>query len=176
MAIRAQTRRIFAALACAAALALSSCGGSDILDNIDPEGWFNTKKKLPGERHEVFPGGVPGVPQGIPQDMVRGNTPPPGAESADTSQVAAPPVAEPAAPKAKPPPKRKAVARTKPMPASAPSSSVTVGAQPPPQQPAVTAPWPSQSAPAQAPVVAWPSAPPAAPQAAWPTAPAPATQ
>ena len=33
---------------------------------------WDTKKKLPGERKEVFPGGVPGVTQGIPPDLVKG--------------------------------------------------------------------------------------------------------
>ena len=38
---------------------------------------FNTKKKLPGDRKPVFPEGVPGVAQGIPPDLVKGNQPPP---------------------------------------------------------------------------------------------------
>src|SRR6516162_11549080 len=33
---------------------------------------FNTKKKLPGERIPVFPEGVPGVPQGVPPELVKG--------------------------------------------------------------------------------------------------------
>ena len=34
--------------------------------------WFNQKKPLPGERKAVFPEGVPGVPQGVPPEMVQG--------------------------------------------------------------------------------------------------------
>ena len=35
--------------------------------------WFNNKKPLPGERKELFPGGVPGVSKGVPPDLVKGN-------------------------------------------------------------------------------------------------------
>ena len=51
-------------------------------DAIDPTEWFasagdlfNSKKKLPGDRKPVFPQGVPGVAQGIPQELVKGNQP-----------------------------------------------------------------------------------------------------
>ena len=37
------------------------------------------KKPLPGERRAVFPEGVPGVPQGVPREMVKGYQPPPEA-------------------------------------------------------------------------------------------------
>src|SRR3954464_2215066 len=39
---------------------------------FDPTEWFNTKKPLPGDRREMFPGGVPGVPQGVPAELVEG--------------------------------------------------------------------------------------------------------
>jgi len=57
-------------------------GCASIGDALDPTEWFagdffNTKKKLPGERKPVFPEGVPGVAQGIPQELVKGNQPPP---------------------------------------------------------------------------------------------------
>ncbi len=45
-------------------------GGFDPTDMFD---FLDTKKKLPGERKPVFPEGVPGVEQGVPQEMVRGN-------------------------------------------------------------------------------------------------------
>jgi hypothetical protein len=56
--------------ALAASLALGGC------ENFDPESWFSTKKPLPGERKSVFPGGVPGVPQGVPPELVKGYQPP----------------------------------------------------------------------------------------------------
>src|SRR5215510_3770704 len=46
-------------------------------ESFDPTEWFNTKKKLPGERKAVFPEGVPGVPQGVPPELVQGYQPPP---------------------------------------------------------------------------------------------------
>ncbi|MBI3703310.1 MAG: hypothetical protein HY244_05525 [Rhizobiales bacterium] len=50
---------------------LSACADFD-MDKLDVFG-LNEKKKLPGDRKEVFPGGVPGVSQGIPQEYIKGN-------------------------------------------------------------------------------------------------------
>lgn len=58
------------------ALPLAGCGGGMFGGGFDPTDMFNfldNKKPLPGERRAVFPEGVPGVDQGIPQDMVRGS-------------------------------------------------------------------------------------------------------
>ena len=44
-------------------------------ESFDPTEWFNTKKPLPGDRKEVFPGGVPGVSQGVPPELVEGYKP-----------------------------------------------------------------------------------------------------
>ena len=55
----------------AAAFALSGC------ESFDPESWFNSKKPLPGDRRPMFPSGVPGVPQGVPPDLVKGYQAPP---------------------------------------------------------------------------------------------------
>jgi len=49
---------------------------------------LNEKKKLPGDRKDLFPQGVPGVTQGIPPEYLKGNQPQP-----DTAQT---PPAEPA--------------------------------------------------------------------------------
>ena len=55
-------------MACALALTfvLASCDSLGDLENM-----FNTKKPLPGERKPVFAEGVPGVPKGIPPELVR---------------------------------------------------------------------------------------------------------
>jgi len=98
--------------------------------NWDPTDWFSTKKPLPGERKEVFPGGVPGVPQGVPADLVKGYQP--------QAEPAAPPPPQVAEEKPKPKPKPKPVARAKPKPAAAPTQ-VTAAPQSSPAQ----APWPS---------------------------------
>ena len=46
-------------------------------DNFDPTDIarisLDTKKKLPGERKPVFPEGVPGVQQGVPPELIKGN-------------------------------------------------------------------------------------------------------
>jgi hypothetical protein len=74
-------------------------GCASIGDAIDPTEWFsgelfNTKKKLPGDRKPVFPEGVPGVSQGIPSDLVKGNQQPPlenGYAITETQSVSPPP-------------------------------------------------------------------------------------
>jgi hypothetical protein len=80
-------------------LTLSLSGCASIGDAIDPTEWFsgdlfNTKKKLPGDRKAVFPQGVPGVTQGIPSELVKGNQQPPlenGYAVTDTQSVSPPP-------------------------------------------------------------------------------------
>src|SRR5262245_31647297 len=74
-------------------------GCASIGDAIDPTEWFsgdmfNTKKKLPGDRKPVFPEGVPGVTQGIPSELVKGNQQPPlenGFTATDTQSASPPP-------------------------------------------------------------------------------------
>ena len=68
----------------------------------------SNKKPLPGERRAGVSEGVPGVPQGVPPDMVKGYQPPPEAP---------PPVIEAKQPKAKqkqPQKKTAAAPRTQP--------------------------------------------------------------
>jgi hypothetical protein len=43
----------------------------DAISDFSPFG--TGKKPLPGERRAVFPEGVPGVQQGVPRELVRGN-------------------------------------------------------------------------------------------------------
>ena len=74
-------------------------GCASIGDSLDPTDWFSGdmfsgKKKLPGDRKAVFPEGVPGVTQGIPAELVKGNQPPPlenGYAVTDTQSVSPPP-------------------------------------------------------------------------------------
>jgi len=155
--------------ALALGLALTACESFDPTDIFDAE-IFNTKKKLPGERIPVFPQGTPGVPQGVPQELVKGYQAPP--ESASKEANAAPKeakaapkeanVAEPAEaqPKPKPKPKPKVVARP-PDPSAtgsvrAPAPSAEANAQPTQAAPAAS-PWPSSQQPSGG--VAWPDPP-----------------
>jgi hypothetical protein len=94
-----------AALACG--LALGGCDSFDPLDKFqDWDIMGSGKPPIRGERRDVFPSGVPGVPQGVPPDMVKGYQPP--AEEP-------PPVIEAKQPKAKQkqPPKKAAAAPRK---------------------------------------------------------------
>lgn len=120
------------------ALMLPLGGCASIGDALDPGEWFsgdffNTKKKLPGDRKPVFPQGVPGVAQGIPQELVKGNQPPPqesGFASADTQTVGSTPQQPQQQPQQKqktaakpdeyqPAPREKAKPKPKPKPATA---------------------------------------------------------
>src|SRR6516225_2884025 len=89
-------------------LLLAGCENFDPTAIFDSE-IFNTKKKLPGERRPVFPEGTPGVPQGVPPELVKGHqsAPEPEAlpkEATPSKQTAAPKeaTAEPAEAKPKP--------------------------------------------------------------------------
>jgi len=64
--------------ALALGLALAGCDSFDPLDKFqDWDIMGSSKTPMKGERREVFPQGVPGVPQGVPPDMVKGYQPPP---------------------------------------------------------------------------------------------------
>jgi hypothetical protein len=72
--MRRSQRLIAATVLIALSGALAGCSSS--LTNFDPSDlldWLDTKKKLPGERKPVFPDGVPGLEQGVPKDLYKGN-------------------------------------------------------------------------------------------------------
>jgi hypothetical protein len=70
-------RSILSAAMVALSFALVGCDTADTLDKLtDLIPFGDNKKPLPGERKEVFPQGVPGVPQGVPSEMIKGNQPP----------------------------------------------------------------------------------------------------
>jgi outer membrane biosynthesis protein TonB len=164
--MRTLHRTVLLAVLSTFAPALTACSGFD-LDKLDVFG-LNEKKKLPGERKELFPGGVPGVAQGIPSEFMKGNQPPADAAqtppSAEQGKEAA--ATEPEEPKPKP--KR----APKPRTASQPTP-VTVS----PAQQQQSAPWPDQQPPQQQGQSSWPA--PAQGQtnaaAPWPSSPQPGT-
>src|SRR5262245_14272389 len=169
--MRTLHRTILLTLLAAFVPTLTACSGGFDPDKLDVFG-LNEKKKLPGERKELFPGGVPGVTQGIPPEYRKGNQPPP--ETAQALQAPAPEQnkaaeeAEPekkaaaAEPAPKPKPKRAPKPRTaSQQPAQAPSQPPQQMApwpqqnpQPAPQQ--AQSPWPAQGQSTTAP---WPSSP-----------------
>jgi len=154
---------------------LVACSGGFDPDKLDIFG-LSEKKKLPGERKELFPGGVPGVTQGIPSEFMKGNQPPadaalPSADQGKAAGGAEPPKktagVEPEEPKPKP--KRAPKPRTTSQP-----TQVTVSPTPQ-QQPA---PWPDPQPAQQQSQSLWPT-PPAQGQtnaaAPWPSSPPPGT-
>ena len=100
-------RRVLTAAALVVSFALAGCDSFDPLDKLSELDIMGTSKKpLQGERRPVFESGVPGVPQGVPPEMVKGYQPPPEAP---------PPVIE-AKPEKKAKPKKTAAVPRKPRP------------------------------------------------------------
>lgn len=120
--------RVSTAAALVVAFALAGCdsiNGFDPLDKLSElDIMGSSKTPLKGERRPVFPEGVPGVPQGVPPDMVKGYQPPPEAP---------PPVVE--AKPAKPKPKKTAAAPPAPRkPKPQPEQQQQQVEQAPPQR------------------------------------------
>jgi outer membrane biosynthesis protein TonB len=144
---------------------LAGCADFD-MDKLDVFG-LGEKKKLPGDRKPLFPEGVPGVTQGIPQEYIKGNQPPPDAAlAAPVEPVAAAPAAEPqqkavAEPveKPKPKPKRASTPKPKNSAAAPPVQEAAPAVQQPPPQQAQT-PWPAPTATTPSGGAAWPAPPP----------------
>lgn len=147
--MRAYHRGIRRGIMVAVVLSLGfSVAGCESLPDF--ENMFNTKKRLPGERKEVFPGGVPGVTQGVPQEYIKGNQ----AAAADPSVTPAAvetPAEAPPPPEAKPKPKPKPRVAAKPRPVQA--APAEQQQQQPQQQPA------AQSSRPPAGGSPWPDAP-----------------
>ena len=72
MAARARHVVLIVAALCAGA-SLAGCANTGELRTRSGHWFPDGKKKLPGERREVFPGGVPGVTQGVPPELIRGS-------------------------------------------------------------------------------------------------------
>lgn len=156
-------RAISAAILLMAGLSLSACGSSG--SNFDPTDWlssdiFGSKPKLAGDRKPVFPEGVPGVPEGVPKELMKGNQ---QATAEDPAIIPAEPAPaakpdKPARPQATRPPPKPRTASAPPQPAPARTAA------PRPQTASQSAgPWPDPAAapppkPAQnaAPAAAWP--------------------
>ena len=125
--------------ALAVALSLSGCTGNS--SNFDPLDWISadflsSKAPLPGDRKPVFPEGVPGVPEGVPKELVKGS---------QQSMMDAAATPEEPAPAAKPAAKPQAAKPApKPRTASAPPQATSAPPQPAPQN--TPADWPPVNA------------------------------
>ena len=175
--MRRSPRLIATAVVVVLSGALAGCAGgmsgfdpSDLLDFLD------TKKKLPGERKAVFPEGTPGVPQGVPQELVKGYQEP--AAPTQEAQAAAP---KPPPAEAKPKPKPQPKVAAKPKEESTPTavtvrpSAAQAQAQPPAQpQPQSQVQWPDPPSTQQRPAAGggWPASPQPSGGVAWPDPPA----
>jgi hypothetical protein len=154
------------------AFALTACADFD-MDKLDVF-HLNEKKKLPGERKDVFPGGVPGVSQGIPPEYMKGNQPADAAAEQGKDTAATEPDKKTAA--AEPAPKPKPKRAAKPRPVSQPTQvTIQPGSQNPGQQ--QPAPWPQQTQqPAQQQSQApWPAQGQTNAPEPWPSSPQPGT-
>jgi hypothetical protein len=151
--------RILTTAALLSGLALAGCDSFDPLDKFQDWDIMGTSKTpLKGERRPVFDNGVPGVPQGVPPELVKGYQQP--AEEP-------PPVVQ--AKPEKPKPKKAASKPRRPPPQQ------TQQDEPPPQQQTRQAPaarTTTQAAPNNADT--WPTMPGAQPS--WPTNAQPAPQ
>jgi outer membrane biosynthesis protein TonB len=165
--MRRMQRIVLLATLAAISPVLAGCADFDV-DKLDIF-HLTDKKKLPGDRQPLFPEGVPGVTQGIPQEYMKGNQPPPetalaapvDGAAAEAQKQTTPPAEEPKAeaeakPKPKPKPKKTAKKTTpKPKQQAAPVQPVT--------QQAAPAPWPAPAqnqASGNSNTAPWPSAPP----------------
>jgi hypothetical protein len=162
--MRRSQRLIAASVLIALASALAGCSSS--LSNWDPSDlldFLDTKKKLPGDRKPVFPDGVPGLEQGVPKELYKGNAErqqqidQPNAQAAAAVPAAPPPAEEPKperTAKSKGKGKQPATASTAPEqePAAAPEENGSTAAAPPAPKPKkivrrrTTAPPPDQTA------------------------------
>ena len=101
--LRTMTRVMLTASVLAMGFTLAGCEDPKLL------AMFDGKKKLPGERKEVFPGGtVPGIQTGVPPELMKGYKPP-LEENPQANALSAPEGAAPA-PEAAPPQRQAAAA------------------------------------------------------------------
>jgi hypothetical protein len=137
--MRLSQRLITAAVLIAFSSALAGCGSMAGWDPSDLLDFLDTKKKLPGDRKPVFPEGVPGLQQGVPKELYKGNVEQQQQQDAAAAAAAA---ATPAPePKAKARPKGRVnvgAVRSAPAPEAAPEPDAaptedTSGAPPAPK-------------------------------------------
>lgn len=133
---RSLSRAVTGAVLVATASVLSGCGGAmNSFDPTDMLSFLDQKKPLKGERHPVFPEGVPGVEQGVPKELYKGaqqdDLAATGPAAPGAAPAAAPATAEAPPPEAKP---KKRVRTAKRRSITAPPPDEAPAAAPPPQQ------------------------------------------
>ena len=150
--MRRLQRLIAASVLVALSGAIAGCSSSvNSFDPMDWLDWIDTKKKLQGDRKQVFPEGVPGLEQGVPKSLYKG-----AQQEADQNaqQAAVPPPPPPETkPKKTAKSKQPAAATANTDPSAAPEEDATAAAPPAPKKKIVrqrtTAPPSDQPADAQ---------------------------
>jgi len=115
--MRVLQRVISAVLLGALAILISGCAALNT-PSFDPTDWLDfldSKKRAVGERHPVFPEGVPGVAQGVPPDLLKGTPEHAAALAAADPSLAPPPAEEPPPAAAPKPAKRRVASRPTPV-------------------------------------------------------------
>lgn len=140
--MRVCARLVLVSLAMSAGLSLAACDSVDRFTDT-MTGLFDTKKRLPGDRKAVFPEGVPGVTQGVPQEYLPASKQPEEANDPAAQEGQAPAQTKSAETPAENKPARKprpraAEAPKKPVEQEKPATAET--AKPAQAQ----APWPQQ--------------------------------
>jgi hypothetical protein len=129
--MRRMHRLVSATVLIALSGAIAGCSSSvsnwDPMDMLD---FLDTKKKLPGDRKPVFPEGVPGVEQGVPKELYKGNVEQQQLQQQqqEAAAVASPP---PAADEAKPAKRSAKSKKAKPTTVSAAPTQDPAAAQEP---------------------------------------------
>src|SRR5260370_37197741 len=95
--MRVIQRLVSAALLGALAILISGCAALNTpsFDPTDFLDFLDSKKRAVGERHAVFPQGVPGVAQGVPPELLKGTPDHQAAMAAADPSLAPPPPLEP---------------------------------------------------------------------------------
>ncbi|MCO5129078.1 MAG: hypothetical protein M9932_00760 [Xanthobacteraceae bacterium] len=163
MAARPWCRVSAAAVLIAVAGALAGCTSNP--GDFDPGSLldgFDTKKKLPGNREPVFPGGVPGLEQGVPRELYKENVDRQQLQGQEAVPVepAPPPAAE--APKPRAPSRSRAAAHPRPAAPTAATPAAPKSAPRTVHRRSTTVPPPDTETPAAAPQAQPQAAPPAA--------------
>jgi hypothetical protein len=154
--MRRPQRLIAAFVLIALSGAMAGCSsGISSWDPMDMLDWLDTKKKLPGERKQVFPDGVPGLEQGVPKSLYKGASQQEiDRQNAQAAAAAAPPLPQDAKPKRSAKSKSKQPDTAGTDPAATPDEDGTAAAPPTPKPKKIvrqrtTAPPPDQPADAQ---------------------------
>jgi hypothetical protein len=148
--MRAYARLVLVSFAVAAGVSLAGCDTVEwVTDSL--QSLADTKRRLPGDRKPVFPEGVPGVAQGVPQEYLPQKAGEEANEAAAKEGEAAPkaanaPTEKKDKPARKPPRPQATEAAKKPAPAE-PTQPQAAEPQSPAQAPSSQLPWPAAPPP-----------------------------